>query len=262
MPTLEINGAVLNYRLDGENSRAPLVMLSNSLASNLSMWDLQVPALVEAGFRVLRYDTRGHGESSVPPGPYSIELLATDALRILDKLDIKRAHFCGLSLGGMTAQKLATLHGDRLLSVALCATAAYMGPANLWDGRIAAVASGGMAAVAETTIERWFTAESRQQLAAVARIKQGVLATPPAGYIACGEAIRDMDQRESIRAISIPTLVLVGEQDPATPVEAARLLQGRIAGAELVIIPNSQHLFNVERASEFNAALLDFLRRH
>ena len=260
MPLAPLPDVTLNYRLDGP-ADGPVVMLCNSLSSNLSMWDPQVPALADAGFRVLRYDTRGHGASGLASAPTSIAALAGDALALLDHLGVDRVHFCGLSLGGMTGQWLGTHHAERLCSLALCATAAYMGPPELWNQRIEAVAQGGMSAIAEATINRWFTAASQQRLAdAVARIRDGILHTPVAGYQACCAAIRDMDQRESIAAIRVPTLVLVGADDPSTPVAAAELIHQRIAGSRLTVIPASQHLFNIEEPAQFNAALLGFLR--
>jgi len=261
MAELSLPHVTLHYRLDGP-PEGPVVMLCNSLSSNLTMWDAQLPALCDAGFRVLRYDARGHGASSVARGETHIADLAQDALALLDHLGLPRVHFCGLSLGGMTGQWLGTHHADRLISLALCATAAYMGPADLWNQRIAAVASGGMAAVAEATIARWFTPLSRERLAAeVARVRDGILRTPVAGYSACCAAIRDMDQRESIRAIRLPTAVLVGAEDPSTPVAAAELIHARVEGSTLTVIPATQHFFNVEDPASFNAALLGFLQR-
>ncbi len=260
MAQLTLSCVNLNYQLDGP-ARAPVVMLCNSLSSNLAMWDPQVPALIDAGFRVLRYDTRGHGASSIATSPTTIGALAGDALGLLDALGLERVHFCGLSLGGMTGQWLGTHYASRLWSLSLCATAAHMGPPELWNQRIEAVAQGGMAAVADATINRWFAAVSQQRIATdVARIRDGILSTPVAGYNACCAAIRDMDQRESIGAISLPTLVLVGADDPSTPVAAAELIHARIRTSRLYVIPASQHLFNVEEPVQFNAALLDFLR--
>ncbi|MDH5752620.1 MAG: alpha/beta fold hydrolase, partial [Deltaproteobacteria bacterium] len=214
-----VNGVRLNYRLDGPEG-APVVLLSNSLAASLSMWEGQLPALVGAGFRVLRYDTRGHGASEVVPGPYSMEMLTADALALLDGLNLERVHFCGLSMGGMVGQMLGTHHGERLHSLILCDTAAYTGPPEVWNRRIKAVSEGGMEAVVNETIERWFTPPGLKRLPREVRdIRAGILATPVEGYCACGSAIRDMDQRQSIRAITTPTLVVVGEQDPGTTVE-------------------------------------------
>ncbi len=260
MAQLTLPHVSLNYRLDGAGE-APVVMLCNSLSSNLSMWDHQVPALCDAGFRVLRYDARGHGASSVASGSTTLADLAADALALLDHLELARVHFCGLSLGGMTGQWLGTHHAPRLRSLALCATAAYMGPAELWDQRINAVAQGGMAAVADATIARWFTPAAQRRIPDdVARVRDGILNTPVAGYSACCAAIRDMDQRESIRAIALPTAVLVGADDPSTPVSAAELIHERIVGSSLTVIPDTQHFFNVEAPASFNAALLGFLR--
>jgi 3-oxoadipate enol-lactonase len=262
MPFADLNGAKIHYLLEGDGPAAP-VMLSNSLASNLAMWDAQVPALRAAGYRVLRYDTRGHGQSSVPAGAYTMEMLTADALGLLDHLELAQVHFCGLSLGGITGQKFATQYPGRLRSLSLCATAAYLGPPDLWAGRIKAVAEGGMQAVADATLGRWFTSANQARLSeVVAATKAGILATPAGGYTGCGAAIRDMDLRESIRAITTPTLVMVGALDPSTTVDAARLMHERIAGSELVIIRDTQHFFNVEEPQQFNAALIDFLRRH
>lgn len=262
MNMLEVNGVSLHYQLEGP-AHAPVVMLSNSLASNLSMWDAQMPALLDAGYRVLRYDTRGHGKSTLPPGPYTIAQLADDALGLLDALALQRVHFCGLSLGGMTGQMLATHHGDRLLSLTLCATAAYMGPPDLWEGRIRQVTEHGMASVLDGTLQRWFSPLGLARMGAVLEpVKAGILATPPAGYAACGAAVRDMDQRETIRAIGTPTLVIVGADDPGTTVDHAKLMVSQIAGAELIVIPDSRHLLNIERPGPFNAGLLAFLKAH
>lgn len=262
MPTIARPGFALNYQLEGAEG-APTVMLSNSLASALGMWSAQVPALLAAGFRVLRYDTRGHGQSGAPPAPWSIADLAGDALALLDALEIAKVHFCGLSLGGMTGQWLGTHHGDRLHSLTLCATTAFAGPPEVWRDRIAMVEAGGMSAVCEATINRWFTAAGQQAAAAaIDPVRAQILATPVAGYTGCGGAIAVMDQRESITAIRTPTLVMVGADDPSTPVAASEFLQRQIPGAQLVVIPDSMHLFNVERPAEFNHALLAFLSSH
>ena len=259
MSVLERDDVRLNYVLEGV-ANGPIVMLSNSLSSRLAMWEGQVPALLAAGFRVLRYDTRGHGESSAPVGPYSIAMLADDALALMDAVRAERVHFCGLSLGGMTGQWLGTHHGERLHTLTLCATAAYIGPPEVWRDRIAAVEQGGMAAVADATVNRWFTMAGQARLPnAIADIRAGILATPPTGYIGCGQAIMGMDQRETIAAIRTPTHVMVGADDPSTPVSASEFLQQRIPGATLTVVPDSMHLFNVEQAAAFNAALLGFL---
>lgn len=260
MPVASIKGTVLHYLFDGDDAAAETVFFSNSLSSDLSMWDAQVPALIAAGYRSLRYDSRGHGRSSTPPGPYRIEQLADDAIGLLDHLGLERVHICGLSLGGMVAQKVASSHPERLKSVSLCSTAAYLNPPGVWDQRIAAVNEGGLAVVVDGTIERWFTARGIGSLpAAVAAVRAGILGTSADGYAACCAAIRDMDQRDAIKEITLPVMVLVGEQDPTTTVAYAREIHERIAASSLVVIPQARHFVNVEKAEEFNRALLGFL---
>jgi len=262
MPQIETNGTTLHYRFDGPE-QGPLVMLSNSLASNLSMWDLQIPALLDEGFRILRYDSRGHGQSAAPEGPYTIELLTGDAVALMDTLGIGKVHFCGLSKGGMVGQMLGAKHGDRLISLTLCDTASFAGGPEVWSERIQAVRAGGMASVVDATIDRWFTKPGQDRLPTeVGKVRDMILTTPVDGFCACGEAIRDMDQRESIRAITTPTLVIVGEDDPGTTVEVARGIHESIAGSKLEIIPESAHLCNIEQAEAFNSPLLQFLKSH
>lgn len=262
MPNTDVNGTTLHYQFDGPE-QAPVVMLSNSLASNLTMWDPQIAALTGAGFRVLRYDSRGHGQSAVPQGPYTIEMLAEDAVGLMDALELEKVRFCGLSKGGMVGQVLGARHGGRLLSLALCDTSAYMMAAGTaaWDERIATVREKGMAGVADGTIDRWFTKPGQQRMPdEVEKVRQMILATPVEGFCACCEAIKGMDQRESIRAITTPTLVVVGEQDPGTTVEMAREIHERIPASELAILPEAAHFSNVEQADGFNEALLGFLK--
>jgi 3-oxoadipate enol-lactonase len=259
MPLLDVNGTTLHYRLDGPE-HGPVVMLSNSLASDLTMWDLQIPELIEAGFRALRYDSRGHGRSAVPEGPYSIASLTDDAVGLMDALGLNKVHFCGLSMGGMVGQMLATRHAGRLISLTLSSTSAHIGPREIWDERIEAVRETGMSTVAAATINRWFTKSGQERLhAEVEKVRQMILNTSTAGFCACCAAIRDMDQRESIRAISTQTLVVVGEHDLGTPVAASELIHGRINASKLRIIPDAAHFVNVEQTRVFNTALLDFL---
>ena len=259
MPTVNVNDTILHYRFDGPE-HAPVILLSNSLASNLAMWDHQIDPLLGLGFRTLRYDSRGHGRSEAPPGPYSIEMLAEDAVGLLDALDIECASFMGCSKGGMVGQMAGTKYGSRFDKLVLCSTSAYMGGGDVWAARIEAVAKGGMAAVVDATIDRWFTRPGQERIPGdVARIREIILATPPEGFIACAHAIAAMDQRESIRAIDRPTLVIVGEYDPGTPPSAAELIHDRIAGSTLVVLEDSAHFCNIEQAGAFNAALEEFL---
>ena len=262
MPSTKVNGVEINFRLEGR-AEGPTVVLSNSLVSNLTMWDPQARAMVAAGYRVLRYDTRGQGRSEVTVGPYTMEMLADDAVGLMNALDIERASFCGLSKGGMTGLMLATLFSKRLECLIVASTAAHMPPRKMWDDRMKLVRQDGMGAIAELAVERWFTAAGRRANGNVVdAIRQGVLETPIEGYCACAEAIRDMDQRETIGAITTPTLIAVGEYDKGTPVEAARLLHGRIHGSELIIFPGCAHLVNLEQAEAFNQVLLAFLDKH
>ncbi|MBW2605090.1 MAG: 3-oxoadipate enol-lactonase [Deltaproteobacteria bacterium] len=260
MPFAEVNQTTLHYRFDGPE-QGPVVMLSNALASDLTMWGFQVPALVEAGYRVLRYDSRGHGHSAVPEGPYSIEMLTADAAGLMDALGLEKVHFCGLSKGGMIGQMLGSQYGDRLISLALCSTAAYMAPRKIWDERIETVQKSGMAVVVDATIDRWFTKGGQTRLASsLEKIRRVILNTPVKGFCACCAAIRDMDQRETIRTVFTPTLVMVGEQDSGTPVSAAEQIHNGIASSALTVIPDGAHFVHMEQSSIFNHALLSFIK--
>jgi 3-oxoadipate enol-lactonase len=259
MPFAEVNKTTLHYRFDGPE-QGPVIMLSNSLAADLTMWEFQVPALARAGYRVLRYDSRGHGNSAVTEGPYSIELLAADAIGLMDTIGLEKVHFCGLSKGGMIGQMMGTLYGDRLISLTLSSTAAYMAPKETWNERIEIVRNNGMAVVADATIDRWFTKPGQNRLAAaVEKIRRVILNTPVEGFCACCAAIRDMDQRETIRSVSTPTLVMVGEKDSGTPVSAAELIHQGITFSILKLIPDAAHFVHVEHSSTFNKALLEFI---
>jgi 3-oxoadipate enol-lactonase len=261
MPKIRANGIQLYYELAGP-AEAPVVVLSNSLGTRLEMWDPQMQALTER-YRVLRYDSRGHGRSDAPDGPYTIDMLADDALGLLDALGIERAHFCGLSKGGMVGQVLGAKHGERLISLALCSTACHMPARALWEERIRVASEQGMAALADGVVERWFTEPFRRDPSiAVDRVRQMILDTPAHGYAGCCAAIRDMDLRELIRGIRLPTLVIVGDKDPATPPPMAEEIQSRIPGARLEVVPDAAHLLNIEQDVVFDAALMSLLDRH
>jgi 3-oxoadipate enol-lactonase len=256
----EINGTMLNYHVDGPEY-GETVMLSNSLASDLGMWKYQEPDLIDAGYRVLRYDNRGHGQSAASPGPYSLELLAGDALALMDHLELEKVHFCGLSLGGMVGQMLGAFHGDRLISLALCATGSYLSlPDSEWEERVGAARANGMEALADGTIERWFTEAGRKRLAEdVAEVRKSIVNTSVEGYSGCVAALRAMDLREAIRGISIPTLIMVGAEDQGTPVSASEFMHKRIPASLLKVIPDAAHFVNMEQSEVFNAALIQFL---
>ncbi len=254
------NGISVRYRLDGPEDR-PVVMLGHSLMANLAMWDPQMPALT-ARYRVLRYDTRGHGGTQATPGPYTIELLTADAKALLDALGIGRVHYVGLSLGGMVGQLLAAKHPEALQSLVLCDTASHMPPPELWDERVRTAELEGLDPLIPPTLERWFTARFRERREdAIESVRAMMREASVQGYAGCCQAIRDMNQTGVLATIKAPTLIVVGDQDPSTPVSTAQGLHERIAGSELVVLKDGAHLPNIEQPEAFNAALLDFLDR-
>ena len=244
------------WRTDGDASNPPL-LLANSLGTNLGMWDQQIPAWVGAHY-VIRYDMRGHGGSDVAPTGYGIDRLGNDALELLDHLEILRCDFVGLSLGGMVGQWLGVNAPQRFSRLVLANTSAYMGSPESWDTRIQAVRAGGMEAIAEAVVERWFTPEFRSRSSQPSRILEMLAATEPEGYCGACAAIRDMDQRNSIGSIPLPTLVIGGTYDPATPPENAEFLAAAIERAQLLML-DAAHLSNVEATSEFNSSIQKFL---
>jgi 3-oxoadipate enol-lactonase len=257
VPFAELPDVRLHYRFDGADD-APVVMLSNSLGTNLSMWDAQLPALT-GRFRVLRYDSRGHGQSAVTPGPYTIEQLARDALGLLDALGLAQVRFCGLSMGGMVGQWLGANAAQRLSRLVLCNTAARIGAPDIWNARIDAVNKGGMAAIAESVIARWYTAPFFAAAPnAISATRNMLLTTPAAGYVASCAAVRDMDQRESVSRISVSTLIIAGAHDAVTPPSEGRYLAERIAGAKYAELA-AAHLSNIEAEMAFTSALSEFL---
>ncbi|PAU62784.1 3-oxoadipate enol-lactonase [Pseudomonas sp. PIC25] len=260
MADLHLADGDLNYQLEGP-AGAPVLVLSNSLGTDLHMWDVQMPAFTEH-FRVLRYDTRGHGASGVTPGPYTVEQLGRDVLALLDALDIPRAHFCGLSMGGLIGQWLGIHAGERLSKLVLCNTAAKIANDEVWNTRIDIVLKGGQQAMRDlrdASIARWFTpAFAEAQPVQAAHITAMLAATSPEGYAANCAAVRDADFRETLGAIAAPTLIVCGSQDPVTTTENGRFMQARIAGAELAEF-TAAHLSNVEAGDRFTRRVLDFL---
>lgn len=257
MPMIDAAGCPIHVEVEGDVAHPPL-MLSNSLGTNLHMWDAQMPDLLRH-FRVIRYDSRGHGGSGAPKGPTSIARLGADALAVLDALDIERTNWLGLSKGGMVGQWLATHAPQRLRKVILANTSSHMPTCDMWNWRITTALRGGMKALAPSVLERWLTAEFRQnQPDEVEKVRQMLLTTPAHGYAACCAAIRDMDQSESIRSISLPVLVIVGDADPATPPAHGERIASAISGAQLVRLP-AAHLSNIEQPAAFTAAAVKFL---
>ena len=248
----------LHHLLEGPED-APVVVLANSLGTTLRVWDDQAPAL-QARFRLLRYDHRGHGGSPVPPGPYEIEDLGRDVLALLDRLDIERVSFCGLSIGGMVGMWLASEAPGRIERLVLCCTSALLGSPDMWSERAAKVRKNGLDAIAETVVERWFTPAFRESRpAALEWAGRMLLGIPAEGYAGCCEAIRDMDLRSRLGEIQAPTLVIAGADDPAIPLDHAELIRDSIPDARLLVIPRAAHLANVEQPETVTRAILDHL---
>jgi len=257
MPFAEFGDTRLHYRWDGPEG-APVLMFSNSLGTDLAMWDAQTAALSRK-FRVLRYDTRGHGQSSVTPGPYSMQQLGCDVAALMDAVGVSRAHFCGLSMGGQIGMWLAGNAPERLSKLVLCNTAAQIGNAEGWGARIETIKKDGMAAIAPQVIERWFTSSFREkEPAKVAAVQKLLEATDPRGYVANCEAVRDFDYRERVEKIAVPTLVIAGSSDVATTPADARFLVERIKGARYIEL-NAAHLSNIEDEARFTKEVGDFL---
>jgi 3-oxoadipate enol-lactonase len=264
MAFVRAGGLVVHYDMTGP-AEAPVVMFSNSLGTNFHVWDPQAEAL-SGRYRVLRYDMRGHGLTDCPPasdGGYTVARLAEDAVTLLDALAIERVHFCGLSIGGMVGQRLAATVPDRVASLVLCDTASRIGPASRWNDRIAAVSKGGIEAIAEAVLKVWFTPDFLSRSADAAQgARNRLVRTPAQGYIGCCAAVRDADLREDDARIQCPTLVVVGDQDPATSPAAARELSEAIGGARLEIIAGAAHIPTVEQPAALNRLLGDFLVAH
>jgi len=252
------DGLPLHYRVEGDAS-APALVFSNSLGADLHMWDAEAASLGDM-FCIVRYDTRGHGRSGVPRAPATIERLGRDLLALLDHLAIERAHVCGLSLGGLTAQWLAVHAPRRVGRLVLSNTAARIGSEASWDARLAAVAGGGMGAIVGPVLARFFAPAFRAaHPQTVARFHDTLCATDPAGYGACCAALRDADLRPHVASIAAPTLVVAGSLDEATPPAQAEELRVAIPGSALVILDGAAHLANVERPEAFAAHLRQFL---
>jgi 3-oxoadipate enol-lactonase len=256
--SIQANGIDIAYRIDGP-AEAPVVVMSNSLMSSLQMWDDTVPALT-GSYRVLRYDTRGHGASQVTAAPYSIALLAADLVGLMDALGIAKAHLVGLSMGGMVCQFVGANHPDRVLSLSLCDTASEMPPRTMWEERFATARTQGLEGLVQNTIKRWFVSSfTAAQPEKIAAVRAMILGTAVEGYIGCGSAVRDMAQTTMLLKIKAPTLVLVGRQDPACTVEQATVLHRVIDGSRMEIIENAAHLSNIEQPAEFNRLVRGFI---
>jgi 3-oxoadipate enol-lactonase len=258
MPMIDADGCLLNVSVEGRDG-GPTLMLSNSLGCTLQMWEPQMKPLTQL-FRVIRYDRRGHGKSGVPPGPTSMERYGRDVLAILDDLNIDKVHWCGLSMGGMVGQWLGANAPERIEKLILSNTNFNYADKAPWNDRIKLIKEKGLASLVDPNMERWFTKGFRERAPqAIAKIKAEFLATDPIGYVACCEAIRDMDFTASNPTITVPTMVIVGSQDPATPPAAGEAIAKQIKGAKLVAL-EAAHIANIEQPKIYAETVINFLQ--
>jgi 3-oxoadipate enol-lactonase len=261
MPKVRLSdGVSLNTRVDGAEG-APWVVLSNSLGSNLSMWDGQIE-LLTSKYRVLRYDHRGHGASDVPPGPYSLDKLVGDVIELMDHFGIEKADWIGLSMGAMTGMGLAIHHPDRFGRMVLAdgrADAPEMFRA-MWDQRIAVVSEGGTEAVADGTLGMWLTEDWRAaNPEATAAVRAMIASTDPKGYIACCQGLKELDYLKDLGSVRVPVLYICGAEDKGAPPDVMKAMKAATPGAAYVEIPAAGHVPNINRPEAFNAALAQFL---
>jgi len=255
------NGIDTNYTIEGEG---PWLVFSHSLACNVAMWEPQIKAFSKR-YKVVCYDTRGHGQSSAPAGAYTLDQLADDAKALLDSLGIKSCHWVGLSMGAVISQTIQLKYPGIFKTMTLADTTSRY-PAELqstWQARIDTASSKGMEPIVQPTLERWFTEPYRKSGApVVGRIAEAIRATPVPGFVGCCHAIPKINVSARLKEVKIPSLVIVGEQDPGTPVSMAQEIHENLPGSELVIIPSAAHLSNLEQPEAFNKALAGFLERH
>lgn len=257
MPKFTSNNAQINYQTFGDNSK-PALIFSNSLGTQLSMWQPQVDTL-KNDFYIVCYDTRGHGESSTPQGPYTIQQLGTDVIHLLDHLHIDKASFCGISMGGLTGQWLAIHHPDRFNHVVVCNTASKIGQEQAWLERAALVREQGLEPISNTAASRWFTEPFiKSNAKMVAKLSQELAQGSPEGYASCCEALAQADLREDIKSISIPVLVVAGSKDPVTTVKDGQFMVNNIRSSALFEI-DASHISNIEQPNAFNQALTQFI---
>jgi 3-oxoadipate enol-lactonase len=256
---LKANGINVNYQIDGPDD-APWIVFSNSLATSIAMWDEQAAALKNS-YRVLRYDQRGHGGTDAPTGRYAFDTLLADAVALLDALNIKKAHFAGLSMGGATALGLAERYPDRLDRVIVCDSPCQSTPqsSQQWEERIAVAQKQGIAALVEPTVSRWFPPDIfAKNPPHIDKVRAMIRATPVDGFIGCAAALADHDYAAAVRSVRCPALFLVGEKDAPAP--AMRKLHEKLAGSRYIELPGAGHISNMDRPAEFNRAVADFLR--
>jgi 3-oxoadipate enol-lactonase len=258
MPVIDSHGCPIDVEVTGP-AEAPVLMLSSSLGTTKHMWDPQMPAFTK-DYRVVRYDRRGHGKSGVPKGPYSMEMLARDAIAIMDALKLDKINWLGLSMGGMEGMWLGAHAGNRIDKLILSNTTTHYPDKSMWHTRMDGVSkAGSVAGIADMVINAWLTKDFQDaQPDTTARMKEMMISTPVEGYLACCAAVRDMDHREILKDIKAPTLIIAGAKDPATNVAAAEFIRDRIPGSKLAIV-EAAHIANVEVPDEYARAVLDFL---
>jgi len=254
---IKSKGVNFNCRVEGPDG-APCVVLSHSLATDLTMWD-ELAAALAARYRVLRYDMRGHGGTEAVPGAYTLDMLVGDAVGLMDALKIDRAHFCGLSIGGMIGQGLALDHANRIKSASICDAPHTATPAfsQAWHDRIAQVRQDGIESIVESTVARWSSAglaERRPDI--IARLKKMIRGTSPDGYCGCSAAIARLNYGPRLGEIRLPVQFITGAEDHGAPPENAREMHRRVAGSRFVEIEQAGHISNVEQPEKFNAAVL------
>ena len=259
---ISLNGIAFHYEIEGREG-APWIVFSNSLTTDLGMWDGEVEQLKDR-YRILGYDTRGHGRTEASAPPYSFDLLVADVIALFDALKIERAHYVGLSLGGMTGLGVAIEHGDRLLSLAACDSRAFAEPAwaELWNGRIEIARSKGMEALVEPTIERWFTDGFRPDNAeTLDKVRAMIRTTAVDGYVGCALALQKLNYLPRLGEITVPCLFMTGASDQSTPPAASQEMQQAVPGSTCVIVDPASHISNMENPAQFDAALFAHLER-
>lgn len=260
---VEANGIRIAYAEDGP-ADGPVLLMSHSLSASGRMWEPQLPALTDK-YRVIRIDTRGHGQTEAPSGDYTLDQLANDLLGVMDALGIQEAHYCGLSMGGMIGQTVALIAPERFKTLVLCDTSSGYPPggASMWDERVKAARANGLAAGLDGTIDRWFSpgfVKSAPDV--IAGVREMIVATPVDGYCGCSMAISKLAVTPRLGEINIPTLVIVGEDDQGTPVAMSETIRDGIPGAQLIVLPVARHLANMEDVAGFNKGLRGFLDAH
>lgn len=257
MSKFNLNGVTLNYQTFGDPAH-PALVLSNSLGTNLTMWKSQVE-FFKKDFYVICYDTRGHGASSTPDGPYTVSLLGQDVVNLLDYLKVEKASFCGISMGGLVGQWLAIHKAEHFNKIIVCNTAAKIGQARAWLERANLVREHGLSSIAATAASRWFTESFiKENTDVIASLSEDLAAGCNMGYASCCEALASEDLRESIARISIPLLVIVGKQDPITTVDDGLFIVSKVLHSQLVEI-DASHISNIEQSEFFNQKVFKFL---